>query len=80
MSLYVQAERNVEEHDLGALFKELDALEIKSEGLKKKINSQLGLFGVTERFRVNDELADKWVDDTPVIEKAAEEDKPDFDF
>lgn len=80
MSLYVQAERNVEEHDLGALFKELDALEIKSEGLKKKINSQLGLFGVTERFRVNDELADKWVEPEPVVEKSQEEDKPDFDF
>lgn len=69
MSLYVQAERNIEEHDLSKLFEELGNLEIKSEALKKKINSQLSLFGVTERFRVNEELASQYIEPEPKQEE-----------
>lgn len=80
MSLYVQAERNIEEHDLGKLFAELDSLEIKSEALKKKINNQLGLFGVEERFHVNEELASKYVESEPIKKEAPQEEEYSYDF
>jgi type I restriction enzyme M protein len=56
--LYVEAEKEVVEHDLSALFKEYAELEKKSEALKACINKQLEGFGIKERFEVYLEEAD----------------------
>ena len=48
--LYVEAEKEVDEHDLGELFKEVDRLESKERQLKASLNKQLESFGVEHRF------------------------------
>lgn len=50
--LYVEAEKEVDEHDLGELFKEFSGLEDKERNLKESLNKQLESFGVPYRFNV----------------------------
>lgn len=56
--IYVEAEKEVDEHDLGELFKEFEELENKENKLKQLINTQLGSFGVPYRFNVAEEELD----------------------
>ena len=51
--LYVEAEKEVVEHDLGELFKEFSRLSHEEDKLKESINQQLESFGVQYRFEVN---------------------------
>lgn len=59
ISLYVEAEKIVEEHDIDALAKEYASLEAKAEYLKKSLNEQFPLFGISELFNVNEDLANQ---------------------
>lgn len=68
ISLYVEAEKIVEEHDIELLAKEYASLEEKAEYLKQSLNTQLPLFGIAPLFSVNLELANKH---TPVITEVA---------
>lgn len=60
ISLYVEAEKVVEEHDIDALAKEYASLEAKAEYLKKSLNEQLPLFGISELFNINEDLANSY--------------------
>ena len=54
--LYVEAEKEVTEHDLGELFKEFSRLSTKENELKASINQQLESFGVQYRFEIADSI------------------------
>lgn len=54
--LYVEAEKDVVEHDLEGLFKEFSSLSAKENELKASINQQLESFGVPYRFEVNNDI------------------------
>ena len=49
--LYVEAAKNVEEHDLTDLFKEFEELEKQEQLLKSSINLQLKAFGFEQQFK-----------------------------
>lgn len=51
--LYVEAEKDTVEHDLGELFKEFSRLSQEEDKLKASINQQLESFGVQYRFEVS---------------------------
>ena len=54
--LYVEAEKEVTEHDLGELFKEFRRLSQEEDKLKVSINQQLESFGVQYRFEIADSI------------------------
>lgn len=60
ISLYVEAEKIVEEHDIEKLAKEFADLEAKSEYLKRSLNEQLPYFGYGLLFNINHDLANKY--------------------
>lgn len=70
--IYVEAEKEVDEHDLGELFKEFEALENKERILKAYLNKKLESFGVEYKF--NGDFSD--IEDTPEIQ-VTYTDKPD---
>lgn len=55
--LYVEGEKDIEEHDLGELFQDYAKLEKQAEELKRSINQQLASFGIKERFLCLEESA-----------------------
>lgn len=85
ISLYVEAEKIVEEHDIEKLAKEFAELEAKSEWLKRSLNEQLPYFGYIGLFNVNNELADKHTPETKEqvmveLEKTVAEANESLDF
>ena len=54
--LYVEAEKDTVEYDLGELFKEFNRLSKEEDKLKTSINQQLESFGVPYRFEVNNDI------------------------
>ena len=75
ISLYVEAEKVIVEHDIEALAKELSQLEAQAEWLKRSLNEQLPYFGYTNLFNINHDLADKHIPEanpTEIEEKVEE--------